>query len=106
MLRWGTTKDENGFLFARGGSATRSHDPADHGSTGSAEEVIFKAMSYSSRQKRLTGMRSHLRNPRRQVATPGTALSGQWNRQCSQRMAGKPMNKEKEEKPDHEIQHS
>jgi hypothetical protein len=43
MPRWGTTEYENGFLFARGGSATRSHDPADHGSTGSAEEVIFKA---------------------------------------------------------------
>jgi hypothetical protein len=45
MPRWGTTEYENGFLFARGGSATRSHDPADHGSTGSAEEVIIKAVA-------------------------------------------------------------
>jgi hypothetical protein len=42
MPRWGATEQEDGFPFARGGSVTRPHDPADHGSTESAEEVIFQ----------------------------------------------------------------
>jgi hypothetical protein len=42
MPRWGAREHEKGFLFAPGESVTRSHDPADRGSSGSAEEVIFQ----------------------------------------------------------------
>jgi hypothetical protein len=45
MPHWGAAEHENGFLSALRRSMTCPHDRADHGSAGSREGVVFKAVA-------------------------------------------------------------